>query len=456
MDNESELVPARVSRRLLLGGGASLAATATGLSSCSSNSGGSGSAIKIGLSQFKADDGLDPTTGRQVKGINTLLKSFMKDNPKIDVHAIDVVGSGANATNAKIQTLLLSGGVDIIESATLWPFYKQGLMADLTSYYKKDNWAKNYIPALFSEPMERLIYPPWVWPPQHYTSVPAELDTLSLAYDKQIFQDFGVEPLSAVPSVDEIIQKAPKLTGVNPRTGKQNYAMFYDPRGQSHIMLYYFGHGIDFGKIDCQSPSDLTFDTPRVKGGIEQMIKISRYLPPGYAIGNGNENWGTKDNTVAINLSVAPQQMLPAVQNNLVDRFIVTEGVRNSDGHTFFISALEYGVSKKAKNLDAIWEVLKFLSGAPGQKFLYENYGYLPSWTNADWVKTADSPYAKEFLSATKVARNAFFPEFMFKTFRPWMASVISKAVNNESYNLDRGLADMQKKAEQWVKSEYC
>lgn len=42
----------------------------------------------------------------------------------------------------------------------------------------------------------------------------------------------------------------------------------------------------------------------------------------------------------------------------------------------------------------------------------------------------------------------------LFSTFRPWMANVISRAVNKEKYDLDKELAKMQSKAEQWLKEQ--
>lgn len=444
-------------RRFLSGSALTMSAFATPslLSACGTGSGSrsAGGTIKVGLASYSSDNGVDPATGRQVKGVNELLRSLSEDSG-VKPTAVDINADDANARNAKIQTLLLSGGVDIVQSGTLYPFFEQDLLIDLTDYYKQDNWADNFMPAVLTPPMERIMYPPWDPAPTKYISSPGVLNILSLAYDKQLFDDFKVEPLSAVPTIEEILEKLPKLTGTNPRTGKKSYGMYYDPRSAAHIMLYYFGHGIDLGMVDPTNPSRLRFNTPEVKHGIEQMIATAKYAPPGFEIGQGGENWGTEDNTVAINMSVSPIGMRTAMDNKLVDRFVVTEGVRNKENHTFFVSATEFGIAKKCKNPDAAWEVIKLLSGADGQKFLYEQYSELPTWKSADWVKAETSPYAKPFLAAAAAGKNAFFPVFMFRTFRPWMAATVSNAINGKPVNLDAGLADQQKKAEQWAKEQ--
>src|SRR5581483_51624 len=125
-------------------------------------------------------------------------------------------------------TLLLGGEIDILGGSTVWPYYQQGLLLDLTPYYTRDNWRANFVPTLFQPPIERIMYPPWVAHPTTYVSVPADLSAISTAYDKQLFEDFGVDPLSSTPTSDDVVNRVPKLTGTNPRTGQMCYGMYYN------------------------------------------------------------------------------------------------------------------------------------------------------------------------------------------------------------------------------------
>jgi hypothetical protein len=176
-------------------------------------------------------------------------------------------------------------------------------------------------------------------------------------------------------------------------------------------------------------------------------------------LGHGAENWGTANNNIAVALSVTPQGggsagMLTALQNNLTDRFVVTEGIR-TNGHTFYVSAGEYAIASKATDKDAAWEALKFLSRPIAQKFLFENFYSLPSWKGQDWLTPENDPYGQPFLATAAAAQEAFFPEFMFETYRPWLNATISNAVAGQPYDLDGGLAQMQQQAEQWVVANY-
>lgn len=448
------------SRRAAFRIGAGTAATVglMGLAGCTATSSPGSTAkpastLRVGTPSWKNGDSIDPTTGRKVVGLDTILSKFEKPNNST-VTVTNISTTSANSLIAKTQTLLLGNQVDVIEGNTLWPFYEQGLLEDLTPYIKRDNWKSKFVPSVLAPPNPRFTYPPYSPNPKIYLSVPGDLQAPSLAYDKQLFKDFDVEPLSKIPTIKEIIEKAPKLTGKNPRTGKDCYGIGYDPRATAHTMLYYLGQGVDLGSVDPKDPSKLTLDTPAVKRGIEEMIALAKYCPPGFDIGQGRENWGTKDNTVAINMVVSSPDMYSAIQNGLAKRYVVTEGLRDKAGHTFLVTGQEWAMAKNTKDKDAAWELIKFLSGPVTQKLAWDNTLDLPSWKAANWVDTKQAPYAPAFLAAGAAAKNAFFPQFMFTDFRPWIAAQVSLAGHGSKPDIVGGLAEMQQKGEAWVKTQ--
>lgn len=410
--------------------------------------------LNVAVTMYNAESGVNAATGQNVLGYDEMVKPFLAQHPDLKVNFIQVPNKDSNTNNAKWQTLLLSNQVDIIQGVTMYYFYEQGLLEDLTPYFERDDYKKHFVDSIFSTPSERFLSPQWSEDAKTIYAAPASLATLSVAYDKQIFEDFGVEPLSQNPTMEEIMEKAEKLTGKNPKTGKQTYGLFFDPRKHSHTLLYYFGKGISLGEIDVNDPSKLTYNTPEVRQGIEGMIKAAAYAPPGFEIGQGNENWGTENNTVAIQMVVFPVDMLKPIQNGLQDRFMLTHGVLNKDGHGMFVAGNTYVMAKASENKEAAWELIKYMSGGEGQKFLYDNYGELPSWKDQNWVDESKDPYSPAFMAAAALSKNAFFPGFTFETFRPWMAGVVTNAVNGKTPDLDKDLAEMQKKAEQWVKEQ--
>lgn len=416
--------------------------------------------IQVATTAFKSNSGVNPATAQPYQGLNELLKQHFNSS-KVQVESTDIVGATPNDTMAKIQTLLLGGQVDIVIGDTLWPYYVQGLLKDLTPYYKKSNWRSKFIATIFKPPIERVMFPPWVADPTTYVSVPIDLSCISTAYDKQIFKDFGVAPLSEPPQMTDIVAKIPKLTGKNPKTGKQTYGLYYNAANASHQMLYFLGHGdIDFGTIDPSDPSKIQFDTPLIQSKIEQMISLAKYSPPGFVLGQGAENWGTTDNDVAINLSVtasglAGAGMLSAVENHLTSRYVVTTGIRDKSNHTFYVSADEAAMASKTAHPAEAWKVLEFLSGPVAQKFYFQNFQSLPGLKSQNWATKKTSPYIEPFLATANDAHEAFFPEFMFQTFRPWLNATMSNAIAGKSVDLSTGLAQMQQQAEAWVKANY-
>lgn len=435
-----------------LGGGTVIAGgLAAALAGCAGLPFGTPQGLRVGTVNFRPNKSVDPITGNTIDGLDSILTKFASSNPARAVEPIGISGASSNAVIAKIQTLLMGDAIDVLQGNTLWPFFEQGLLEDLTPYIQRDDWNKKSLPAMLEPPQERFLYPPMTLEPTAQLAVPGDLAVPSLAFDAELFEDFGVEPLATVPTIDEIIDKAAKLTGNNPRTGKACYAIGYDPRATAHIMLYYLGKGVDFGVVDPSDPSRLTLDTPQVLRGIEGMIDLAQYCPPGFQIGAGRENWGTKQNTVAINMVVYTGDMIAAIGNDLAKRFIVTEGLRNANDHTFLITGSEWAMAANTDRKDEAWELIKFLSGPEAQRLAFRNQLTLPSWRGADWVDPERLPYADQFLAAAGAAKNAFFPQFMFTTFRPWIAKVVTQAITGGKPDLQGGLADMQRKGEIWA-----
>ena len=68
-----------------------------------------------------------------------------------------------------------------------------------------------------------------VWGPdgQHLYYIPNNTGERVFNWDATIFADYGIEPLSKNPTLDEIATKAKAMTGTDPKTGKQTYGYWY-------------------------------------------------------------------------------------------------------------------------------------------------------------------------------------------------------------------------------------
>ncbi|GGD54069.1 ABC transporter substrate-binding protein [Paenibacillus nasutitermitis] len=404
--------------------------------------------VKIAVTGFPLDDGINPATGREAKGIKTLFEPFLAEHPKLSIEYIEVP---QDDRKAKWQALLLSNSVDILFLDAAIDFYNQGFLMPLDDYMARDNWKANFRESLWTD-NERLTSNS----DGKVMAMPGGIITSTVVYDKQIFDDYGVEPLSDKPTAEEILQKAKQLTGTNPKTGKQTYGLFYNPKGSSHLNLDILsdGQGVEFGTIDWGNfgNSQLNFNTPAIKKSLQTMIDMNPYLPPGYEIGRGSENWGKESNTIAICLWC--NNMDEVLKNKLTDRYVMTKGIRDKNDKTSFGTARVMSMAKESANPEAAWQTLKFLSGPEGQKFLYDNYKELPSWKDADWVKKEDNPYADQLLAVVEDTKNQLFPPIMFSTIRPWMADLISRAVHGQKYDIDSELAQIQEKVDKWVEEQ--
>ncbi|NOU98169.1 extracellular solute-binding protein [Paenibacillus sp. LMG 31456] len=404
--------------------------------------------VKVAVFSFPVDDGINPATGKPAKGIKALFEPFLAKHPKLTLEYSEVP---ADDRKAKWQALLLSNSVDVVFLDASIDFYNQGFLMPLDDYLARDNWKQNFVDALWTD-KERLTNEG----DGKVMAMPGGILTNTIVYDKQIFEEFGVQPLSEKPTADELIEKAKKLTGINPKTGKQSYGLFYDPRKTSHMMLDYFsgGQGVQFGTIDWKNfgNSKLNFNTPEIKKSLQTLIDINPYLPPGYEIGRGFENWGKADNNVAMCLWCG--NMDEVLKNKLEKRYVMTKGIRDKNDKTSFGTARVTAMAKQSKNPEAAWQVLKYMTGPEGQKFMYDNYKELPSWKSADWVKKEEDPYAEQLLAVVKDTKNVLFPPIMFSTIRPWMGDIISRAIHGQKYNLDTELAQTQDKVNKWVEEQ--
>src|SRR5262249_21953107 len=99
---------------------------------------------------------------------------------------------------------------------------KRGMLVDLNTLIAGDKDFKN----VWGKQLDLAKSPgPDGTPALFY--IPNNTGERVVHWDAKLFKDFGVEPLSQSPTLDEIAAKAPKLTGKDPVTGEQTYGYWY-------------------------------------------------------------------------------------------------------------------------------------------------------------------------------------------------------------------------------------
>lgn len=427
---------------------AALVVTAAALAAPASKLSGT---LRVSIYLDPLDDVVDPATGNVRKGYNHLFKQFEELHP-----GVKISGSwlGFDGRAAKTQTQLLSNAVDVLLTYSPRDFYMQGLIKDLRPLLakEKDVWDSFVEAAKAGDAISYLRSRGGA-----VMALPADLIMHSVAYDKKIFNDWGIEPLSMRPTAKEIREKLPKVTGRNPKTGQQTYGLGFIGTWQFPYLLHYFAGGSSVGDVDEEDYGNTVFklNTPEFKKKILTTLELMPYAQAGFLTGQGLEKWGRPDNNIAILFWTQPPQMLEAVRNGLTDRFVVTYGLRDYNGKTMYTNAVAWSIAANTKVPDLAWEFVKWAAGYQGQRWRYENIGYPPSIKNPDFIDEAKDPYLKSFLrSAEDGATNLDWTPFMFQTLRPWMNSILAKHVNKQKYDLDEELANIQRQADEWARRQ--
>src|SRR5690606_15548344 len=180
--------------------------------------------VRVSLAGWQLEDGIDPITGIDNVGFDTFVKEeFEPRFPNIKLEVYQVPWENAQA---KQTAMLQSGDVDLIYSggafASQW--MQQGLLRSIDDLLANDS--------SFSGD----IYLKGIWENSYSTvafdgntrfGLAAILGKRVTIYDKKIFEDWGVEPLSENPTPEEILDKAKQMTGKNPVTGEDNYGLWW-------------------------------------------------------------------------------------------------------------------------------------------------------------------------------------------------------------------------------------
>src|SRR3569833_2731910 len=99
--------------------------------------------------------------------------------------------------------------------------------------------------------------------PHGLYNIPNNTGERVIHWDAQLFKDYGVEPLSKNPTLDEIEAKAKKLTGTDPVTGKKTYGYYY----QGKYAVWQFlsiahAMGANWGSVDDKGKMTINWNTP--------------------------------------------------------------------------------------------------------------------------------------------------------------------------------------------------
>lgn len=403
------------------------------------------------IGDFSMDDKTDPLSGKKVKGVAVLKKEFERLYPGATV---DFVLMGWDGYTQKTEAMLKSNGADVYQVPGIANWASQDLLEPLASYIQKDKldlglFIDNQVEgwkAMGPNDKELQIY-----------GLPFIGDTRFIAYDKKIFKDWGVEPLSANPTPEEILEKAKKMTGTNPKTGKQNYGAFYaGADAADSVMNVAEAYGGTWGKGFLFKGMEVNFNSPQMVKALKWMSDLNANAPKGTLVKQGGEKWGTANNDIAIHIRVQPIFVNTIYAAGLQDQYGVSQLFINSDkkmGGMF--AGSPFSIAKSSANKELSWEFLKFSASDFFQKYMLDEQStqFLPVIKSAmKWDNIQKNPH---LLLELESMGKLWAPRYPYRSGQPRyiLSTSVEEALLGKSTS-EAALEKAQKESTAWLAAQ--
>ncbi|ALC81510.1 MULTISPECIES: ABC transporter substrate-binding protein [Bacillus] len=400
------------------------------------------------LGDIKLDDATNPTTGKRSKGLHVIRDEFQKQHPEAKIEFINVPWDNYVP---KTQAMISSGEADVYQMPGITDFASQGLLEPLEPFIEKDKFDLGvYIDnqmdgwkTMGPDDEELKTY-----------GLPVFGDTRFIYFDKKLFDDWGVEYLSENPTLEEIAEKAKKMTGKNPKTGEENYGVYFMGNHSTLFTLLNavegqnatWGSGFKFKDMKFQ------FNSPEMEKGLNWLLDLKQYAPKGLVSAQGSEKWLTKDNNIAIMLNQGPDGKLDFAEK-LDGRLGIVDEFKNSEGVGGMFAGSPFAIAKNSKNKELAWEFLKFTSSDFYQKFMWEEHGVLPVVKSSlEWDSVKNSPLTT---AAIKTLATPIAPRYPWASSQPRfiLQSKIEGALTGE-LTAKEALEQAQTESEDWLETK--
>lgn len=403
------------------------------------------------IGDFKQEDSTDPVSGETRKGMKYLEEEFEKQNQNIDLQFIIM---GWDDYQKKTQSMMLAGEADVYQAPGIGALAEQDLLEPLQPFIDKDNFDLSvYIDGQVDgwrvvgvDDSETQIY-----------GLPMIADTRFIVYDKQLFDEWGVPYLSSEPTIEEIIDAAKKMTGVNPVSGTQNYGITFAGKDAGDTVMnineYYGG---TWGTGNKASELVMNFDTNTMIQAMNTLLEMINYAPTGVIANQGGELFGKADNNIAINLRCNPAVITNINTLGLSDRYAVARLFINKEkgmGGMFAGSPVVMASNSKVK--DAAWQYIKFTASDFFAQYFHENQKneglpVIKSALNFEGIKND-----KNMSAIMDTLKYLWTPRYVYRSGQA--RSILTTAVEEVALNgKDPGevLKSAQKEVNEWIAAQ--
>lgn len=331
-------------------------------------------ALTIG---YPDEDGVDATSGGPIPGIRSLEDAFNAAHDDIELKIVNIPwGEGSTGYAAKTEAMIQAEEACVYEMPAAQDYGRRGFLRNLDDLISADAGFEN------------------VWGPQLDTAressadgslwyIPSNTGERVINWDAKIFQDWGVEPLSKEPTLEEIAEKAPKLTGINPVTGEQNYGYWYQGKyAVWQFLAIAHSLGAEWGEVKEDGTMSIDWNTPEYLEALEWMTEMARYAPQGALASEAMpDGFLTDTNVVGIIPEGEAGYFLNTfkVKPDLSERFRTSYNLKGDDGLGGLSGVTPVTISADCETPAEAFTVLKWLAGSKeSQKYYYDSLGRLP------------------------------------------------------------------------------
>jgi hypothetical protein len=361
------------------------AVPATAPTQTTGSSGASGN-VTILLIGLPDEDTVDSVTGKPVPGVKKLKEMFDSSHSNIDLNIVNIPwGSGATGYQPKTEAMIQANEACVYMMPGASDFGRRGLLENLDNLIKQDKNFQNAWPG-DSLKQWRGLAPGGT---EIQLGLPYRGGNRVIHWDAKLFKDWGVEPLSMKPTLDEIEQKASKMTGKNPVTGEQNYGYWYQGKYIAwQFLAIAHAMGANWGSVNPDGSWKINWDTPEYEQALTWLVKMAKYAPPDALAADAMpQGFLTDQNMVAIIPEGEPgYYVLPFVAKpELQQRFRTSYNLKGADGKGGLFIADPLTMAASCENKPAAWEVMKWLAGSSeSQRYNFDSGGTLPVIAGGD------------------------------------------------------------------------
>ena len=423
--------------------------------------------IKLQLIEYTVAPQQDTATGKDLEGYQAFFeREFGAKYPNVKWSIEEIPWDNSQQ---KGQVSLSTGEVDLANTgAYASQYWYGGILRKIDDLLAADTEF---------DPLE--VYANGIWENsfsiQSYEKdarfgLPAVMGQMYTIYDSQIFEDFGAEPLPEKPTPEDIIEAAKTCTGVNPRTGQQNYGLHFLANRSTDVFAFValtYHTGATGGEGSIGKPGEIKWDlnNDKMKKAFEYIGEYVKYTGPGFLQNQGNENFGKVvdlepgvENTTAIVLDSATASIWARylrdgkTDKTELDRFKAVYNVGPNGIGWVAVDPIVMSAKVKDENLQAAWAAMKFLTNHETQVYEFEQIRNAPTLKDTSFI-----PEEYEGMKiAMDIANNCQYTlideanPFFVSNIVPAVQSYMSAIKEGQSPNLDEILSTLQTQAEEW------